>query len=125
MTAPTLSQLGEMTDEELNVRLMKCLGWHELDESYKQLVRESHMLTPDKRSVTGIKDFSTDANAVAEVRKGLSQDQQEWVCGKLYWLVIPKEDHFPDHFISWSHVAKICNAPLRQIVIAIIAALTP
>lgn len=69
---PALSELGAMGDEELNGRLAKLCGWH------TSMGHKLSWMTPNdpkkgkchhrKRPPS----FCTDANAVAEVRKGLS-----------------------------------------------------
>jgi hypothetical protein len=122
MTTPTLSQLGEMTDEELNVRLLRLLGWkrrrsQNRDFKWVWVSGGGHMFATPQ--------FCSDANAVAEVRKGMDRDAREDVVRILYHLLIPKEDQHESHFITWSILERISNASPREITIAIIERLTP
>lgn len=72
----TISDLTSKKPEELNRLLQKALGWHDLDAAYAPLVQKSHMLTPDKCSVSGIPDYCADHAAVAKVRAGLTTIQK-------------------------------------------------
>jgi len=125
MTTPTLSQLGEMTDEELNVRLAECVG-------YKRIVfvKDPASLWPDDIAVTTEKDglmmpptgdvakrtprYCKDANAVAEVRKGMTQEQKRSFGRRLRAIITPEtEGEYDVNF------AAIDASPRLQTICAI------
>jgi hypothetical protein len=127
MTTPTLSQLGEMTDEELKETLAPLVGWNHFGCTgcactpcrCNQWIHADH-------GPCDLPDWPNDANAVAEVRKGtLNRHQREAVVRILYWMLIPKEDQYEDHTITGPILERIANAEPREITIAIIQFLTP
>jgi hypothetical protein len=115
MTTPTLSQLGEMTDEELNVRLAELCGWVRLpkNEGWSRAVRESHMLQPDGTNVSSPPDCSRDLNAVHLVEKKLGDTERrrfsERLCNQVQTGL-------------WEYAV---SANPRQRTIALILTLTP
>jgi hypothetical protein len=94
MTTPTLSQLGEMKNDELQTILGDLVGCH--------------------------RDYCSDANAVAEVRKGLvTPDQRRRFAVTLKDLVLVDA-------AAWFEADfRLIDALPRPQVIALITALTP
>jgi hypothetical protein len=126
MTTPTLSQLGEMTDEELNVRLCLCLGWEKLAEfdGWSADVCKSHMGKPDGM-IGSPPPFCSDANAVAEVRKGMTGDQFKAFLIHLARL-LESEHPTPEKGITQLDlIRELMNSTPRQQTICAIPALTP
>ncbi len=84
-----------------------------------EVVGRTFTFTPKKHPTTG-------HSAVAEVRKGLTTEQAEYYAAKLYYVAIPEEDRFPDHFLSWNILARLLNAsPQHQTIALILCLQTP
>jgi hypothetical protein len=70
-----------------------------------------------------IPKYTTDANAVAEVRKGMNEGQLLNYTIRLHQVCDPIATIYD--FVNWHNAVKIASASERQQTIAAIAALTP
>jgi hypothetical protein len=137
MTTPT--QLGEMTDEELNVRLAELCGWSAIEDFSNGLMMAPGTFMrgyPPKGAIIGKKEdvprYCSDANAVAA-----AYNQSRWAEGtsqfffyehqKNLWRVVTGRDEI-NKDIDYMHslsMEEVIHAKPRQRTIALILTLTP
>jgi len=131
MTTPTLSQLGEMTDEELRVRLAELRGYKRVMVEERNEIGKPFMFaywqTPDGNHIRQhqLPNYPKDANAVAEVRKGLSSDQFKSFLLHLGEILDIENPLGPKGARRIDVFQDCMNSSERQQTIALILALTP
>lgn len=69
----------------------------------------------------GVPNYPASLDVCAEFEKTLSPSEYSNYATKLYWMIVPKDERYPDHFITFSIVAILmavtpiqrCEAYLR------------
>lgn len=94
---PTLAQLCAMEDEELNDTLNDMLGIIECEQWAHlwggNMMKNETCGHPNCRPIGYRPKYCSNANAVAEVRRGLTVEQQRYFGRRLRAIITPRTEH--------------------------------
>ncbi len=109
-----------MTNEQINIAIAEACGWKcsghpdQLAATKGWEFGHQFVIRPDGQLVThgSLPDYCNNLNAMHEAEKTLHNDF--YFAVKLYHLLIPQEDQYDDHTITWSIANKLIKATARQ-----------